>query len=120
MSGGEWDDAGVVGGEAAQEEVAFDFGLVGFVGQELRDPRRADAEAVEEVARGLGHLAVEPAGPGGGQIVVDEHRILGLAEHLLVIGRRLRPTSRRASSLNSSGIVVGRHRECLAASECTR
>ena len=84
-----------VGAEAAEEQVAFDFGLVGFVGQELRDPGFADAEAAEEVARGLGHLAVEAAGPRGGEIVFDEHGILGLAEHLLeAVGGSFHQSSR--------------------------
>ena len=89
--------AGFVGAEAAEEQVAFDLGLVGFVGQELRDPGLADAEAAEELARGLRAFAIEPAGPGGGEIVFDEHRILGLRGRPAGIGRMFPPTSRRGA-----------------------
>ena len=57
--------------EGAGEEVAFDLGLIRFVGHELRHPWRTDAEALEQITLRLGHFAVEAAGPGGGEIVLD-------------------------------------------------
>ena len=62
----EWDRGGFGVGEMAEQEVAFDLGLIFFVRQELREPGLGHADALEQIALRLGHLSVEPASPSRG------------------------------------------------------
>ena len=87
-------EAGFGGVGIVEQQVAFDLGLVLLVGQELRNPGFGEADALEQITRGLGHLVIQPAGPGGGEIILDDGADIRRSERLADNGSGWPPTSR--------------------------
>ena len=59
-------------------------GLVRFVAGELRRPGTADSLLAEQSQLRFRHLAPEPAGPVGHQVVFDDDRIFRVALHFFI------------------------------------